>query len=84
MAKNITVYTRTTCAYCVQVKRFLDMKQQNYSVINLDEQPDRATEIMQKSGAMTVPIVTITDDSGEERVASIGWNPSALNSALAA
>ena len=84
MAKNITIYTRTTCAYCVQVKKFLDMKKQTYEVINLDEQPDVATAIMQKSGAMTVPIVTITDEAGDEKVASIGWNPAALNSALAA
>lgn len=84
MAKNITIYTRTTCAYCVQVKKYLDMKNQSYEVVNLDEQPELADAIIQKSGAMTVPVVTISEDGGDEQVASIGWNPAALNAALAA
>ena len=84
MAKNVTIYTRTTCAYCVQVKKYLDMKNQSYSVINLDEHPELADSIIKISGAMTVPVVTITEDDGDERIASIGWNPAALNAALAA
>lgn len=84
MAKNVTIYTRTTCAYCVQVKKYLDMKNQSYEVINLDERPELAEEVIRKSGAMTVPVVTISEDGGDERVASIGWNPAALNAALAA
>jgi glutaredoxin len=84
MAKNVTIYTRTTCAYCVQVKKYLDMKQQSYEVINLDERPELAEEVIRKSGAMTVPVVTVSEDGGDERVASIGWNPAALNAALAA
>ncbi len=83
MAKKITIYTRTTCAYCVQVKRLLDMKGKTYEVVNIDD--DRAAEasIMAKSGARTVPVVTVTDESGDEMVASIGWNPGALLSAVA-
>lgn len=83
MAKKITIYTRTTCSYCVQVKRLLDMKGKTYDVINLDD--DRAAEaaIIAKSGARTVPVVTVTDESGDEQVASIGWNPGALLSAVA-
>lgn len=84
MSKTVTVYTRTTCAYCVQVKKYLDMKRQAYQVVNLDERPEMAESVIQKSGAMTVPVVTITGGDGEERVASIGWNPAALNAALAA
>lgn len=83
MDKKITIYTRTTCAYCVQVKRYLDMKQKTYEVVNLDEQPAMADAIIAKSGARTVPIVTITDDQGDESIASIGWNPGALAAAIA-
>ena len=44
-------------------------------------QPEVLAEaaIVAKSGARTVPIVTVTDDAGDERVASIGWNPGALD-----
>lgn len=83
MSKRITIYTRTTCAYCTQVKKLLDIKGKTYDVVNLDE--DRAAEaaIIAKSGAMTVPVVTVTSENGDEQVASIGWNPAALMSAVA-
>ena len=83
MDKKITIYTRTTCAYCVQVKKLLDMKGKKYSVINIDEDRDAEASIMAKSGARTVPVVTVTNSDGDEQVASIGWNPGALMSAVA-
>lgn len=83
MDKKITIYTRTTCAYCVQVKRLLDMKGKQYSVVNLDEDRTAEAAIIAKSGARTVPVVTVTNSDGDEQVASIGWNPGALLSAVA-
>lgn len=83
MGKKVTVYTRTQCAYCVQVKRYLDIKKQEYDVVNLDDDPVVEAEVIAKSGARTVPVVMITKETGEEMVASIGWNPGALASALA-
>ena len=84
MNKKVTVYTRNNCAYCVQVKRFLDIKKQAYEVVNLDENPAIEASVVAKSGARTVPVVMITNDKGDESIASIGWNPGALSSALAA
>jgi len=83
MTKKITIYTRTTCSYCAQVKRLLDMKGKTYDVINLDEDLAAEASIIAKSGARTVPVVTVTDETGDEQVASIGWNPGALLSAVA-
>ncbi len=83
MSKQITIYTRTTCAYCVQVKRLLDLKGKTYEVINIDNDHIAEAAIIAKSGARTVPVVTVTDESGDEQVASIGWNPGALMAAVA-
>ena len=83
MAKTITIYTRTTCVYCVQVKKLLDMKGKQYNVINLDEDPAAEAAIIAKSGARTVPVVTVSEDGGDEQIASIGWNPGALMAAVA-
>lgn len=83
MSKKITIYTRTQCAYCAQVKRFLDIKQREYDVVNLDDNPTIEAEVIAKSGARTVPVVMVTNDRGEETVASIGWNPGALAAAIA-
>jgi glutaredoxin len=82
MGKKITIYTRTTCAYCVQVKRLLDMKGKTYTVVNIDNDAEAEAAIVAKSGARTVPVVTVTNDEGDEQIASIGWNPGALLSAV--
>ena len=79
---TITVYTRTTCVYCVQVKKLLDMKGKAYNTINIDDDKDAEKHIVEKSGARTVPVVTVVKN-GEEQVASIGWNPGALMRAIA-
>lgn len=82
MAKTITIYTRTQCAYCAQVKRYLDIKKREYSVVNLDENPGIEAEVVAKSGARTVPVVMVADENGVETVASVGWNPGALAAAI--
>ncbi len=83
MSKQITVYTRTTCSYCVQVKKLLDLKGKTYRVVNIDDDHEAEAAIVAKSGARTVPVVTVTNEAGDEQVASIGWNPSALMQAIA-
>lgn len=83
MARKITVYTRTTCSYCVQVKKLLDMKGKAYNEVNIDNDPVAEAAIIAKSGARTVPVVTVTTENGDEQVASIGWNPGALLTAVA-
>ncbi len=82
MSKKITIYTRTQCAYCAMVKRYLDMKDKSYDIINLDDNPAVEAEVVAKSGARTVPVVMVTDESGKETIASIGWNPGALAAAI--
>lgn len=84
MAKSITVYTRTTCASCVNVKKYLDMKQQAYDVVNLDDQPELTDEVVAKSGARTVPVIIVRDDTTAHEHVSVGWNPGGLAAALAA
>lgn len=70
----ITVYTTTTCAYCPMVKKYLDMKHIKYDVVNLDNDPEKRQEVINKSGAMTVP-VTVKGD-WEEFV--VGWQAGKL------
>lgn len=72
----ITVFTTSTCAYCVMVKKFLSMKGKEFNVVNLDDNPDVRQELLNKTGAMTVPITKI----GEEYI--VGWNPGKLVAAF--
>lgn len=82
MPKNITIYTTNTCTYCGMVKRYLEMKGIDYEVVNLEEQPDRQAEALQKSGALTVPITIVTQQDDSEEVI-VGYNLQKLAPALA-
>jgi glutaredoxin 3 len=68
----ITVFTTNTCAYCKMVKQYLTMKGKEFEVVNLDDNPEKRQELINKTGAMTVPITQV----GEEYI--VGWNPSKL------
>lgn len=57
----ITVFTTNTCAYCKILKQYLTMKGKEFSVVNLDESPEKRQELFEKTGAMTVPITQIDD-----------------------
>lgn len=82
MAKNITIFTTTTCASCGMVKKWLDAKGHNYEVINLDQNPERQAEALALSGAMTVPVTVVTKDDDSRQVV-VGFNLAKLAPALA-
>jgi glutaredoxin 3 len=56
---NVTVYSTTTCPYCVRAKQFL--KDNNVSFTDIDVARDhaKAEEMVQKSGQMGVPVLDI-------------------------
>ena len=82
MPKNVTIFTRDTCAYCGMVKKYLGAKGHEYEEVNLDRNPERQAEAMQLSGALTVPVTVVTklDDSRE---VIVGYNLAKLAPAVA-
>ena len=82
MAKDITIYTTNTCAYCVMVKKFLTAKGHNYNEVNIDQEPDRQQEALALSGALTVPVTVITKEDDSREVV-VGYNLSKLMPAIA-
>ena len=83
MAKDITIYTTNTCAYCVMVKKYLAGKGLTYQEVNLDEQPEKQAEALQISGALTVPVTVVTKSDDTKEVV-IGFNLAKLAPAVAA
>lgn len=81
MAKNITIYTTNTCAYCVMVKKWLSAKGHSYDEVNIDTEPHRQAEALAVSGAMTVPVTVVTREDDSQEVV-IGFNLSKLAPAL--
>jgi len=81
-AKDITIYTTNTCAYCVMVKRWLQAKGFDYSEINLDEHPDKQQEALEMTGALTVPVTVVTKQDDSREVV-VGYNLAQLAPAIA-
>lgn len=82
MPKSITIFTTNTCAYCVMVERFLDMKGLQYEIVNLDERPELQQEVLEMSGALTVPITVVTKQDDTKEVV-VGYNIPRLAPAVA-
>ena len=82
MAKDITIFTTNTCAYCVMVKKWLSSKGMTYQEVNLEEHPEHQQEALLKSGALTVPVTVVTKEDNSEEVI-IGYNLSKLAAAIA-
>lgn len=82
MAKNITIFTTNTCAYCVMVKKWLGAKGFTYEEVNLDQNPERQKEAFEKSGQLAVPVTVITKEDDSEEIV-VGYNLAKLAPAVA-
>ncbi|MFA6064295.1 MAG: glutaredoxin domain-containing protein [archaeon] len=58
MAK-VTVYSTSTCPYCVMAKDWLKGKKVEYEDVNVGINQERAREMITKSGQMGVPVIDI-------------------------
>ncbi|MEO5330522.1 MAG: glutaredoxin 3 [Magnetococcus sp. YQC-5] len=57
---EIVVYSTTVCPYCVRAKMLLNKKNLAFEDINLDKEPERRDEMVQKAGGRrTVPQIFI-------------------------
>ena len=82
MAKDITIYTTNTCAYCVMVKKWLKAKDIAYQEVNLDEHPERQKEAFEVSGQLAVPVTVVTKKDDTKEVI-VGYNLAKLAPAVA-
>ena len=59
---NVVIYTRMTCGFCVRAKSIFAQKNVGFEEINIDLQPEKRAEMIQRSnGGMTVPQIFIND-----------------------
>ncbi len=59
--KQVVVYTKLTCPYCVTALDLLRRKNVNYQEIRIDEHPEKRAEMEQRSQRKTVPQIFIGD-----------------------
>lgn len=79
--KKVTVYTTTTCPYCIMVKRWLDDNKITYTEHLVDRDRNAAEKMVKLSGQMGVPFTTVEDDAGE-MAGILGFNVPALQQSL--
>lgn len=82
MKKTIKVYTTTTCAYCEMVKKLFNSKGLDFTAINMDDAPEIRQQVIEMSGAMTVPVTVVEDEEGNVLDLTVGWNPAKLSAAV--
>jgi len=74
--KKVVVYSTPTCPYCKRAKDYLSRKGIPYTDINVAQDREKAKEMIQKSGQMGVPVITIDDE------VVVGFNQTLLDKLL--
>jgi glutaredoxin 3 len=57
--KKVKVYSTQTCGFCVRVKQYLSDNNVEFENIDVGDQPEKASEMVEKSGQMGVPVIDI-------------------------
>ncbi|MFC4182304.1 glutaredoxin domain-containing protein [Saccharococcus thermophilus] len=70
--KRVTVYTTTTCPYCVMVKNFLREQGVPFEEVNVQRDPIAARKLVETTGQIGVPQIEIDGQW------VIGFDPDAI------
>lgn len=73
---TVEVYSTPTCMYCNLLKDFLKENDVEFTEINVAEDAEKRTYIVEKSGQMGVPVTLI----GEEVI--VGFNKDKISELL--
>jgi glutaredoxin-like YruB-family protein len=76
MDKNVSIYSTPTCHFCQMAKDFLKEKGIAYTEFNVAQDLERRQEMIEKSGQMGVPVLTIGDE------VIVGFDQEKLSAAL--
>jgi len=76
MAKRVTVYSTSTCPYCIRAKQFLTENNIPFENCDVSSDQQKAEEMIQKSGQMGVPVLDI------EGEIIVGFDKERIKSAL--
>ena len=74
--KKVIIYTTNICPWCIKAKEFFKENKISYKEKNVQENPKLANELLEKSGQMGVPVITIGDS------VIIGFNKERITKAL--
>ncbi len=75
--KKVVIYSTPTCPYCKRAKDYLSRKGIPYTDIDVAQDKEKAKEMTQKSGQMSVPVIIIDNEI------VVGFNQTLLDKLLA-
>lgn len=75
--KQVTIYSTPTCHFCHAAKDFFSENKVAFTDVNVAVDLDRRKEMIEKSGQMGVPVITIGDQ------VIVGFDQPRLKEALA-
>ena len=61
MDHKVTIYSTPTCPYCNIAKAYFKEKGVEYTEHNVADDQEKAKEMIEKSGQMGVPVITIDE-----------------------
>jgi len=73
---EVVVYSTPNCPWCKKAKEYLTQKGIAYREYNVADDRDKAKEMIEKSGQMGVPVITIDSEI------IIGFNQAKIDSLL--
>ena len=57
--KHVKIYSTPTCPYCIRAKQFLKDNNIVFEDIDVSSDPEKADEMIKKTGQMGVPVLDI-------------------------
>ncbi|MDO8514201.1 MAG: glutaredoxin family protein [bacterium] len=61
-AQQVSIYTTPTCHFCHAAKEFFTANKVNYAEYNVASDLEKRKEMIEKSGQMGVPVITVGSD----------------------
>ena len=74
--KTVVIYSTPTCHFCEATKNFFNENSVEYTEYNVQDDQEKAREMVERSGQMGVPVIFV----GDEMV--IGFDESRLRELL--
>ena len=62
MDKNVTVYSTSTCPWCLRTKQFLKENNITFQELDVSSNQQAQEEMVRKSGQMGVPVLDINGE----------------------
>ena len=78
MSKKVEIYSTPTCHFCKAAKEYFKENNIEYVDYNVAENPEKRQEMMEKTGQMGVPVISISEEGKEGADIVIGFDQSKL------